>query len=44
MVIKFNHIGYGVGGVLINDGHLVGVVYVPGAVQEKLEPQVCFKM
>ena len=39
MVIKFNHIGCGMGGVLINDGHIwVGVVCVPGAVQEKLEP------
>ena len=30
------------GGVLINNRHarLVGVVYVPGDVQEKLEPMV----
>jgi hypothetical protein len=39
MVIKFTHIGCGLGGVLINGGWVYGVmVYVPGAVQEKLEP------
>ena len=39
MVIRFNQLGSGVGGVLINDRWgLVGVVYVPGALQEKLEP------
>ena len=39
MVIKFDQLGCGVGGVLINDRRgLVGVVHVPGALQEKLEP------
>ena len=39
MVIRFNQLGSGVGGVLINDRWgLVGVVYIPGALQEKLEP------
>ena len=39
MVIRFNQLGSEVGGILINDGWgLVGVVYVPGALQEKLEP------
>ena len=39
MVIRFNQLGSGVGGILIYDRWgLVGVVYVPGAHQEKLEP------
>ena len=36
MIIQLEN---GVGGVLISDGGgLVGVLYVPGALQEKLEP------
>ena len=44
VTIRFNQLGSGVGGVLINDkrGRSAGVVYVPGALQEKLEPMQAF--
>ena len=38
--IKFNQLVCGVVGVLINEVGLVGVVHVPGALQEKLEPML----
>ena len=37
VVIKFNHTGCGVDGVLIDDRQILCVVYVPGAVLEPMQ-------